>query len=135
MANNKSVLALCLLFLVASSVIYEAQGTFLLKMYLRRKFFKRAMQFTPFACKGMIFMLHRLQGGCPATKGFKTFFSLFISYVNFIKTATVSKTTNTELTTRCDGLAKAISVLTGANKVSTNYHSPEIIFFFFFLKF
>lgn len=117
---NKNVLALCLMFILVSSVIYEAQGTFLLKMYLRRKFFKKAMQFTPFACKGMTFLLHRLKGGCPATKGFKTFFSLFISYVNFIKTARVSKTTDSQLTTKADGLAKAVSVLTGARKdVST----------------
>ncbi|KAF8051755.1 hypothetical protein N665_1670s0001 [Sinapis alba] len=129
--GNKSILALCLVFLVTSSVIYEAQGTFLLKWYLRRKMFKKAMEFTPFACKGMIFLLNRLKDGCPATKGFKTFFTLFTSYVNFIKTTTVSKNTNTELTTKADDIVKALSTLTGTKKVSTPTRiSPEIIIFF-----
>ncbi|KAF8045162.1 hypothetical protein N665_5515s0003, partial [Sinapis alba] len=125
---NKNVLALCLLFLVVSSVVYEAQGTFLLKMYLKRKFIRRARDFTPFACKGMLLLIKRLRGGCPATKGFKTFFSLFTSYVKFIKSAsTTSESTNTQLTTKVDGLANAISELTGAKSgLNSNFRETML---------
>lgn len=119
---NKNVLALCLIFLVVSSVVYEAQGHFLLKMYLKRKFLGKAGDFTPFACKGMLLLMSRLQRGCPATEGFKTFFSLFKSYVKFIKTAsTTSESTDTQLTTKVDALTNAISVLTGAKSGVSTY--------------
>ncbi|CAN6849327.1 hypothetical protein Bca4012_052470 [Brassica carinata] len=110
---DKNVLAICLMFLVASSVVYEAQGTFLLKMYLRRKMFRRARDFTPFACKGMLFLIKRLRGGCPATREFKKFFSLFTSYVKFISNASAtSKSTDTQITSQVNGLASAMSELT-----------------------
>ncbi|CAF1920447.1 unnamed protein product [Brassica napus] len=110
---DKNVLAICLMFLVASSVVYEAQGTFLLNMYLRRKMFLRARDFTPFACKGMLFLIKRLRGGCPATREFKKFFSLFTSYVKFISNAlATSKSTDTQITSQVDGLASAMSELT-----------------------
>lgn len=118
---NKNVLGLCLMFLVVSSVVYEAQGTFLLKMYLKRNFLRNARNFTPFACKGMLLLISRLKRGCPATEGFKTFFSLFTSYVKFIKTASTTSNTDTQLTTKVDALTNAISVLTGAKSGVSTY--------------
>ncbi|KAG2301463.1 hypothetical protein Bca52824_030114 [Brassica carinata] len=106
---------------IVSSVVYEAQGTFLLKMYLKRKFLRKAKDFTPFACKGMLLLMKRLKRECPATEGFKTFFSLFTSYVKFIKTAsTTSESTDTQLTTKVDALTNAISELTGAKSGSNS---------------
>lgn len=105
------------MFLVASSVIYEAQGTFLLKMYLKRKLFpRRCVDFTPFACKGMLMLASNLEGGCPATREFKNFFVQFKAYMSFISSVSVSSSKNidVEMTSRCEVLSKAMALLNGA---------------------
>lgn len=110
----KISLGICLMLVVASSVIYEAQGTFLLKKYLRSKFPRKCDEFTPYANKGMIMFVTNLEGGCPATAEFKNFFTQFKSYMNFIETASASsKNIDVEMTTKCDGLFKAMSALNG----------------------
>lgn len=102
------------MFLVASSVIYEAQGTFLLKMYLRSNFPRTCNEFTPYANKGMITFVTDLESGCPQTAEFKEFFTKFKGYMTFIETSsTTSKNINAEMTTQCDGLFKAMSALNG----------------------
>lgn len=112
----KNLLAICLVFMVASSVVYEVQGTFLLKLYLRRKFPRRCVDFAPFASKGMLMLVSNLEGGCPATREFKQFFSTFKSYMSFISSASISSSKNidVEMNGKCELLAKAMSALTGS---------------------
>ncbi|XP_019100119.1 PREDICTED: mucin-21-like [Camelina sativa] len=105
-------LGICLMLVVASSVIYEAQGTFLLKLYLRKNFPKQCNEFTPYANKGMLSFVTNLEGNCPATAEFKNFFTQFKSYMSFIETAWASsKNVDTEMTTKCNGLFKAMSAI------------------------
>lgn len=115
-------LGICLMLVVASSVIYEAQGTFLLKLYLKKNFPRKCNEFTPFANKGMITFVTNLEGNCPANAEFKNFFTQFKSYMSFIETASASsKNVDAEMTTKCDGLFKAMSALSsgkGAKSVS-----------------
>lgn len=111
----KNFLAICLVFMVATSVIYEVQGTFLLKLYLRRKFPRRCMDFAPFASKGMLMLVTNLEGGCPATREFKEFFTRFKSYMSFISSASSSSSNiDVEMNGRCELLAKAMSALSGS---------------------
>ncbi|XP_010425663.1 PREDICTED: uncharacterized protein LOC104710719 [Camelina sativa] len=105
-------LGICLMLVVASSVIYEAEGTFLLKLYIRKNFPKQCNEFTPYANKGMLSFVTNLEGNCPATAEFKNFFTQFKSYMSFIETASASsKNVDTEMTTKCNGLFKAMSAI------------------------
>ncbi|KFK33756.1 hypothetical protein AALP_AA5G056200 [Arabis alpina] len=84
--------------MVASSVVYEVQGSFLLKLYLKRKLFpRRCIDFTPYACKGMLMLVSNLEGGCPATREFKSFFSSFKAYLSFLSSVSVSSSSNVDV--------------------------------------
>ncbi|KAL1217755.1 hypothetical protein V5N11_013347 [Cardamine amara subsp. amara] len=105
-------LGICLMFVIASSVIYEAQGTFLLKHFLRKRFPRKSNEFTPFANKGMLMFVTDLESNCPPTTEFKTFFTQYKSYMTFIESAsTSSQNVDAEMTAKCDGLFKAMSAL------------------------
>ncbi|EOA25696.1 hypothetical protein CARUB_v10019049mg [Capsella rubella] len=108
----KISLGICLMLVIASSVIYEAQGTFLLKLYLKKNFPRKCNEFTPFANKGMLTFVTNLEDNCPATAEFKNFFTQFKSYMSFIETASTStKNIDAEMTSKCDGLFKAMSAM------------------------
>lgn len=114
----KNLLAICLMFMVVSSVVHEVQGTFLLKLYLLRRFPRYCAAFVPFAIKGISMLLDNLENLCPATRAFKHFFSMFKSYISFINSASSSSTNiDSEMDGRCDMLAKSMSSLTGRNSV------------------
>lgn len=118
-------LGICLMLVVASSVIYEAQGTFLLKHYLRKNFPRKCNEFTPFANKGMIMLVTNLESGCPATAEFKNFFANFKSYMTFIETTSAtSKNVDVEMTTKAEGLFKAMSALSGGKGEKSVSHIP-----------
>ncbi|KAL1217756.1 hypothetical protein V5N11_013348 [Cardamine amara subsp. amara] len=105
-------LGICLMFVIASSVIYEAQGHFLLKHFLRKNFPRKSNEFTPFANKGMLMFVTDLESTCPPTTEFKTFFTQYKSYMTFIESAsTSSQSVDAEMTAKCDGLFKAMSAL------------------------
>lgn len=102
------------MFIVASSVVYEVQGHFLLKLYLRRKLVPRTcIAFTPYACKGMLMLVSNLEGGCPATREFKSFFSSFKAYISFLSSVSVSSSSNidTELNGKAKSLFESCEVL------------------------
>lgn len=111
------------MLVVASSVIYEAQGTFLLNHYLKKNFPKKCNEFTPYANKGMITLVTDLEGSSPATTEFKTFFTQFKSYMSFIETTSAStKNVDAEMTAKCDGLFKAMSALSASKGVKSVSH-------------
>lgn len=115
----KTLLAICLMFIVVSSVVHEVQGTFLLKLYLLRKVPRVCAAFVPFAIKGIMMLVRNLESVCPANRAFKDFFSIFKSYISFISSVSSSSTNiDTELNGRCELLAKTMSSLTGGKSVS-----------------
>lgn len=122
-------LGICLMLVVASSVIYEAQGTFLLKLYLKKNFPRKCNEFTPFANKGMMTLVTDLEGSSPATAEFKTFFTQFKSYMSFIETTSAStKNVDAEMTTKCDALFKAMSALSAGKGEKSVSPIPYILF-------
>ncbi|XP_010502877.1 PREDICTED: uncharacterized transmembrane protein DDB_G0289901-like [Camelina sativa] len=103
---------ICLmLILVASSTIYEAQGTFLLRHYMR-KFPKMSQDFEPFAYKGMLSFVDNLESMCPLKGEYKDFFSKLKAFISFINTAKGSSSEfQSQMKSQSEGLFKAISAL------------------------
>ncbi|EOA25514.1 hypothetical protein CARUB_v10018858mg [Capsella rubella] len=105
-------LVLGLLLLVALSEVYEVQGTFLLRHYLR-KMSRRNRDFRPFACRGMLKFVNLLELRCPLKPRYKSFFGNLRSYVKFINSASGSKNYDSELKGKAQGLLSAISSMNG----------------------
>lgn len=105
-------LGLCLMLVVASSVIYEAQGHFLLKNYLKTQFPSKSNEFTPYVNRGLSELLTDLERFCPPTPEFKGFFTEFKSYMSFISSSS-SKNVDMEMTKKADGLFRAMSAISG----------------------
>ncbi|XP_010514595.1 PREDICTED: uncharacterized transmembrane protein DDB_G0289901-like isoform X2 [Camelina sativa] len=100
-----------MLILVASSTIYEAQGTFLLRHYMR-KFPKMSQDFEPFAYKGMLSFVDNLESMCPLKGEYKDFFSKLKAFISFINTAKGSSSEfQSQMKSQSEGLFKAISAL------------------------
>lgn len=113
------------MLVVASSVIYEAQGHFLLKHYLRKSFPRKCNEFTPYANKGMIMLVTDLENGCPPTAEFKNFFTNFKSYMTFIESASAtSKNVDVEMTTKAEGLFESMSAMSGGKGEKSVSHIP-----------
>ncbi|CAH8388782.1 unnamed protein product [Eruca vesicaria subsp. sativa] len=107
-------LGLCLMLAVASSVVYETQGHFLLKNYLTTQFPSKGSEFTPYVNKGLTELATDLERGCPPTPEFKSFFTEFKSYMSSIETSSSTSTNiETEMAKKGDGLFKACSAITG----------------------
>lgn len=105
-------LALCLMLVVTSSVIYEARGHFLLKDYLTTKFPSKSSEFTPYVNTGLTEFLTDLERFCPPTPEFKSFFTEFKSFFSSIETSS-STSQNIDMEKKGDGLFKAVSAITG----------------------
>ncbi|KFK33758.1 hypothetical protein AALP_AA5G056400 [Arabis alpina] len=121
----RSSLAVCLLLLVTLSAVYEVQGTFLLRHYMR-KFPRRSRMFRPFACRGMLKFCDLLELKCPFKPEYKTFFGRLKSYVGFLNSAaSVSKNFDVELKGQAEGLHSAMSALTG--KGGSSVDSTKVI--------
>lgn len=104
-------LAICLMLLVASSTIYEVQGSFLLRHYMR-KFPKMSQDFEPFAYKGMLSFVDNLESMCPLKGEYKDFFSKLKAFMAFINTAKGSSSEfQSQMKSQSEGLFKAISAL------------------------
>ncbi|XP_010425664.1 PREDICTED: uncharacterized protein LOC104710720 [Camelina sativa] len=112
-------LALGLLLLVALSEVYEVQGTFLLRHYLR-KLPRRNRDFRPFACKGMLRFVALLQSMCPLKPQYTSFFGNLKSYMNFINSASGSENYDSELKGKAQGLYSSISALSGKGGASAD---------------
>ncbi|CAH2045010.1 unnamed protein product [Thlaspi arvense] len=110
MARTSS--AVCLLLLVALSAVYEVQGTFLFRHYMR-KFPRRSRDFGPFACNGMLKFVDVLELKCPLKPEYKNFFGKLRSYMGFINSASGSATFDTDLKGKAEGLHTAMSALGG----------------------
>ncbi|XP_020879712.1 putative per-hexamer repeat protein 5 isoform X2 [Arabidopsis lyrata subsp. lyrata] len=115
----KISLALGLLLLVALSEVYEVQGTFLFRHYLR-KFPRRSRDFRPFACKGMLKFVDVLEVRCPLKPQYKSFFGNLRSYMNFINSASGSKNFDAELKGKAQGLLSAMSAMSGKGGASAD---------------
>lgn len=116
----KISLVLGLLLLVALSEVYEVQGTFLMRHYLR-KFPRRSREFRPFACQGMLKFVDVLELKCPLKPQYKSFFGNLRSYMNFINSASGSKNFDAELKGKAQGLHTAISAMTGKGGASVKF--------------
>lgn len=104
--------AICLMFiLVASSTIYEAQGTFLLRHFLR-KIPRLSREFEPFAYKGMLIFVDNLQSMCPMKDVYTHFFSKLKTFMAFINMAQGSSSEiQSQMKIQSEDLHKAISAL------------------------
>ena len=107
-------LAICLMcIIVASSTVYEAQGGFLLRHYLR-KLPRLANEFEPFAFKIMIRFIDNLESLCSSKVEYKEFFSKLKAFLIFIN-STAGKSSSSEfesqLKAHSEGLFKAITAL------------------------
>ncbi|ESQ32623.1 hypothetical protein EUTSA_v10004661mg [Eutrema salsugineum] len=116
MARTSSV---CLLLLVALSAVYEVQGTFLLRHYLR-KIPRRSGDIQPFACQGMLKFVDVLELKCPLKPEYKSFFGKLRSYMSFISSASGSKNFDANLKGQAQGLQSAMSALGGKGASSAD---------------
>ncbi|CAD5324436.1 unnamed protein product [Arabidopsis thaliana] len=115
----KLSLALGLLLLLALSEVYEVQGSFLLRHYMR-KFPRRSRDFRPFACRGMLKFVDVLELKCPLKPQYKSFFGNLRSYMNFINSASGSKNFDAELKGKAQGLFSAMSAMSGKGAASAD---------------
>jgi len=116
----KLSLALGLLLLLALSEVYEVQGSFLLRHYMR-KFPRRSRDFRPFACRGMLKFVDVLELKCPLKPQYKSFFGNLRSYMNFINSASGSKNFDAELKGKAQGLFSAMSAMSGKGAASVKF--------------
>lgn len=107
--------AVCLLLLVALSTVYEVQGTFLLRHFLR-KIPRRSRGLRPFACKGMLKFVNLLELKCPLKPVYKNLFGNLRSYVGAI-----SSGSNVDLKGKAEGVQSALSALGGTSGSSVKY--------------
>lgn len=106
--------AVCLLLLVALSTVYEVQGTFLLRHFLR-KIPRRSTGLRPFACKGMLKFVNLLEFKSPLKPEYKNLFGNLRSYVSAI-----SSGSNVDLKGKAEGVQSALSALGGSSGSSVN---------------
>ncbi|CAA7051921.1 unnamed protein product [Microthlaspi erraticum] len=116
---SRTTSAVCLLLLVALSAVYEVQGTFLLRHYLR-KFPRRSRDFSPFACKGMLTFVKLLELKCPLKPEYRSFFGRLRSYMNFISSSSGSQNFDVELKSQAEGLNSAMSALGGGSSADNS---------------
>lgn len=117
------------MLLVALSAVYEVQGTFLLRHYLR-KFPRRSRDFSPFANQGMLRFVKVLELKCPLKPEYTSFFGKLRSYMSFINSASGSKNFDVELKSQAEGLNSAMSALGGGSSVKFIYpiYKPQNVF-------
>lgn len=116
----RSSLGVCLLLLVTLSAVYEVQGTFLLRHYMR-KFPRRSRDFSPFACQGMLKFVDVLEVKCPFKPEYKNFFGKLKGFMNFLNSASGSKNFDVELKGQAEGLHSAMSAMSGKGGSSVKF--------------